>query len=174
MGFVSKNEKNKTRKAAPAKKKSATAKKEDTVKKPVVKVSTKKKATRTQSPAQKKAAKVAAEKRKLLKIFQNLPENKKKLCDKLIGNAAFMAATLDDLQKRINEDGSIITAPNGNGFEITQEHPAQKSYNAMMGNYKAVINQLTALLPDQKADNIAKAGENLARLVAGGKPVEIR
>lgn len=121
-----------------------------------------------------KTNKIAAEKRKLVKIFEEIPENKKKLCSKLIDNAAFMAVTLEDLQKTINDEGPVITSVNGNGFEITQEHPAQKSYISMMGKYSAVIGQLTNLLPDQKAETVQKAGENLARLVAGGKPVELR
>ncbi len=121
-----------------------------------------------------KTNKIAAEKRKLVKIFEEIPENKKKLCSKLIDNAAFMAVTLEDLQKTINDEGPVLVSVNGNGFEITQEHPAQKSYISMMGKYSAVIGQLTNLLPDQKAETVQKAGENLARLVAGGKPVELR
>ena len=117
---------------------------------------------------------IDAEKKKLAEIFAEIPENKKKLCSKLIENAAFMSVTLENLQNQINEDGPVITLVNGNGFEITQEHPAQKSYISMVAKYSAIINQLTNLLPDHKSETVAKAGENLARLVAGGKPVELR
>ncbi len=108
------------------------------------------------------------------KIFEKIPENKKNLCKKLIENAAFMAATLDELQKEINENGPVITTVNGNGFEVMQENPAQKSYISMIGKYNQTISQLTSLLPDQKQDGVYKAGESLAKFVAGGKPVELR
>lgn len=121
-----------------------------------------------------KLTRIKAEKDKLNKIFADIPENKKKLCAKLIENAAFMAVTLEDLQEIVNEEGAIITAKNGNGFDITQEHPAQKSYVGMLAKYSSVINQLHNLLPDQKSESVAKAGENLAKLVVGGKPVELR
>lgn len=117
---------------------------------------------------------IKAELTKLKKVFADIPDNKKQLCEKLIQNAAFMSATLDELQEIINEQGPVIVAKNGNGFDITQEHPAQKSYVAMIAKYTTVMNQLSSLLPDSKSDGIAKAGENLAAFVAKGKAVELR
>ena len=40
---------------------------------------------------------------KFKKIFKNLDEDKKKILEKLIENVAFMAITLEDLQKQIKE-----------------------------------------------------------------------
>lgn len=107
---------------------------------------------------------------KLNKIFKNINEDKKKLCDNLIKNAAFMAVTLNELQTEINDKGPIITGTNGNGFEVSQENPAQKSYNTMINRYTSVIKQLADMLPDSKQDGINKAGESLAAFVAKGKP----
>lgn len=121
-----------------------------------------------------KVKRIKEEKTKLEGIFKDIPENKKKLCAKLIENAAFMAVTLEDLQEIVNEEGPVITATNGNGFDITQEHPAQKSYVSMLAKYSTVINQLQNLLPDQKSESVSRAGENLAKMVVGGKPVELR
>lgn len=121
-----------------------------------------------------KVERIKKEKDKLNIIFTDIPENKKRLCAKLIENAAFMAVTLEDLQDIVNTEGAIMVAKNGNGFEITQEHPAQKSYVGMLAKYSSVINQLQNLLPDQKSDSLTKAGENLAKMVVGGKPVELR
>lgn len=118
--------------------------------------------------------KIKKELEKLREIFADIPPSKKALCEKLMQNAAFMAVTLEELQERINEEGAIIVARNGNGFDITQEHPAQRSYIAMIAKYSSVINQLSGLLPDSKTDGINKAGEALAAFVAKGKPVELR
>ena len=47
----------------------------------------------------------AAEMRKLKRIFKEIPENKKKIVEKLIDNAAFMAEQLEHLQTDIEEKG---------------------------------------------------------------------
>lgn len=86
---------------------------------------------------------------KLKKLFKDLPENKNKLCEKLIQNAAFQSATLEELQAQIKADGAVITVKNGNGFDVTQEHPAQKSYNTMYKNYLSTVKQLAEFLPEQ-------------------------
>lgn len=113
---------------------------------------------------------IRKEKNKLKKIFKDISEDKKKLCENLIQNAAFMAVTLEDLQEKIGTDGAIINAINGNGFKTVQENPAQKSYNTMINRYTAVIKQLQDLLPDNKTDTVNRAGEALAQFVARGKP----
>ncbi len=92
-------------------------------------------------------------KQELLKyseIFVNIEEDKKPFVERLYKQAAFMSATLDELQEIINTEGAVITSVNGNGFETTSEHPAQKSYNTMIKNYNATIKSLIELLPEDK------------------------
>ena len=117
-----------------------------------------------------KDTRIKEEIERLNKIFENISENKKTLCSKLIQNAAFMAVTLEDLQETVMKEGAIKEFTNGNGFEIVQEHPAQKSYNTMINRYASVIRQLQELLPDKKEDTVINAGESLAAFVAKGKP----
>lgn len=119
-------------------------------------------------------SRIKKEQAKLSKIFGNIPENQKKLCEKLIQNAAFMAITLEDLQEEIVKNGPIITQVNGNGFTTSQESPASKSYSTLINRYSSVIKQLVDLLPDSKTDSISKAGESLAAFVAKGKNFELR
>lgn len=121
-----------------------------------------------------KQKEIEKEKAKLKKIFKNIAEDKKILCDKLITNAAFMAVALEELQEDIMENGTTIIATNGNGFDVLQENPAQKSYNTMISRYSSVIKQLQDLLPDQKQDGINQAGETLASFVGKGKAIELR
>ena len=59
-----------------------------------------------------KVKRIKEEKTKLEGIFKDIPESKKKLCAKLIENAAFMAVTLEDLQEIVNQEGPVITATN--------------------------------------------------------------
>lgn len=98
-----------------------------------------------------KTAAIKAEKKRIEKIFIEIPENKKKLVGKLIENAAFMEVTLQELQNEVNVFGPVIRTTNGNGFDILQESPAQKSYNVMIGKYAAVIKQLENMLPTKEA-----------------------
>lgn len=117
-----------------------------------------------------KNERISKEIEKLNAIFENIAEDKKVLCAKLIQNAAFMAVTLEELQEKINTEGAVLNYINGNGFETIQEHPAQKSYNTMINRYSAVVRQLSDLLPDSKQDIVLNAGEALASFVAKGKP----
>lgn len=84
---------------------------------------------------------------KLNKIFEDLPEDKIKLCEGLIQNAAFMHVTLLELQRDVLEQGAMIHVQSGNGFDTIKDNPAQKAYTTMISRYGAVIDQLNKLLP---------------------------
>jgi hypothetical protein len=104
-------------------------------------------------PKISKDDRIKKELRKLKSLYKELPKNKQKLCEKLIGNAAFMAVTLEDLQEQVNKEGAVVKQKNGNGFNVKNEHPAQKSYNVMIGKYTAVIAKLDEMLPEEIGDN---------------------
>jgi hypothetical protein len=89
---------------------------------------------------------------KLNRIFKNLPKDKQSLAEGLKQQAAFMVATLAELQKILNEDGAVEHFEQG-AQKMLREHPAAKTYNAMIKNYTTVCKQLFDLLPDGgKAD----------------------
>ena len=113
---------------------------------------------------------IQKEKQKLRQIFKEIPEDKKDLVEGLIENAAFMRVTLEILAKDIAENGPVITAVNGNGFEVTRENPAQKSYTSMVQKYSGVIEQLNKMLPSTRASEVAKAGDLLKEFIKAGKP----
>lgn len=89
---------------------------------------------------------------RLKQYFENLPDDKRTLAYKLCDQATFMESTLRKLQRQIRKDGPVITTKNGNGFETVQEHPAQKSYNAMINRYSTTITKLTEMLPRSSED----------------------
>lgn len=86
-------------------------------------------------------------------IFEKIEEEKKPFAEKLYQQAAFMSATLKELQEKIDDEGAVIVSTNGNGFKTTQEHPAQKSYNTMIRNYNATIKSLLDLLPENQNED---------------------
>ena len=87
--------------------------------------------------------------RQIKALFRDMPDNQMKLNQDLFEQAAFMKVTLEELREKINSEGAVIKGKNGNGFNISQEHPAQKSYNTMIKNYLAVMSKLNEMLPPE-------------------------
>ena len=99
------------------------------------------------------------------KLYESIEENKKPLAKKLYNQAVFMEKTLNELQELVNNEGAIVTATNGNGFDVMSEHPAQKSYNTMINRYTALMAKLIDLLPED-ANN---KSDELLDFIGGGK-----
>lgn len=91
---------------------------------------------------------------KLTKILKNLPPDKQKLADGLKQQAAFMYSTMAELQEILNEGGAVEMFEQG-AQKMLREHPAAKTYNAMVKNYNSTMKQLFDLLPDDKGKDPA-------------------
>jgi len=85
--------------------------------------------------------------KKLTELIELMGDNQKPMAKKLLEQLKFMEKTLKKLQKIITDEGAIIEAKNGNGFTVQTEHPAQKSYNTMIGRYNAVVKTFMELVP---------------------------
>jgi hypothetical protein len=94
---------------------------------------------------------IKKEKSRLKKILKELPEDKKKMADGLIAQAAFMRVTLDELQEIMNTDGPVELFEQGKQRMI-REHPAAKTYNTMVRNYTAVCKAMFSLLPEEQKE----------------------
>ena len=98
----------------------------------------------------------SAELRKLRGVFKDIEENQKKVIEKLIDNAAFMAANMQILQKHISKNGSVETYKNGANQEGRKKSAEVEVYNAMIKNYTAAVKQLVDMLPceERKSDEL--------------------
>jgi len=96
--------------------------------------------------------------------FEDVDEKRKLLAMKLCSQAEFMEKVLNELQEDIEKNGAILTSTNGNGFEVIQENPAQKSYNTMINRYTALMAKLIDMLPK---DVILT--DELTEFIGGGK-----
>ena len=85
---------------------------------------------------------------KLKKIFKDIEPDKQRTVEKLISNAAFMAESLDELQKIIREKGFVEEYQNGANQYGVKKCSEVDIYNTMIKNYSSVIKQLLDLLPD--------------------------
>ncbi len=97
-----------------------------------------------------KNKKIRKETQKLKKLFKDLPDNKKKMAEKLIENASFMSITLDELKEDIKVYGVKETYVNGKDQFGFKESIESKTYNTMVKNYMNIIKQLNDMLPEEK------------------------
>ena len=100
-----------------------------------------------------KDKKIKKETQKLKKLFKDLPDNKKKMAEKLIENASFMSITLDELKEDIKLYGVKETYVNGKDQYGFKESIESKTYNTMVKNYMNIIKQLNDMLPEEKKIN---------------------
>lgn len=90
--------------------------------------------------------------------FSDLDENQLAIVDPLLQNAAFMRCTLDDLQKIINQEGTIDKYMNGATQFGLKTSASLQSYNSLIKNYAAVVKVLLSYLPKMKRE---QAGSEL-------------
>lgn len=100
---------------------------------------------------------------KLKKIFKNIEPDKAKIVENLIANAAFMAASLEELQDIINEKGYTEEYQNGANQFGVKKCSEVEIYNTMIKNYSSVIKQLVDLLPNGGASG----GDELLDFISG-------
>ena len=100
-----------------------------------------------------KNKKIRKETQKLKKLFKDLPDNKKKMAEKLIENASFMSITLDELKEDIKLYGVKETYVNGKDQFGFKESIESKTYNTMVKNYMNILKQLNDMLPEEKKIN---------------------
>lgn len=99
---------------------------------------------------------------KLDKIFKDLPKDKQSMSEGLKKQAAFMYATLQDLQEQIDNEGVVELFVQGTQ-SMLREHPAAKIYNTMVKNYSSVCKQLLDMLPDDK--NVKQTEDELVNFI---------
>ena len=86
---------------------------------------------------------------KLQAIFENIPESKKKVAEKLMENAAFMAEQMELLQEDIEEKGYVSEYQNGANQWGTKKSPEVEVYLSMTKNYVMIVKQLLDIVPDE-------------------------
>jgi hypothetical protein len=86
---------------------------------------------------------------KAKEAIELVDKSHRELAKKLYKRICFMDKTLNQLEQQVKQDGAVITTVNGNGFDVMTEHPAQKSYNTMIGRYNAMVKSLVDMIPSE-------------------------
>jgi len=92
---------------------------------------------------------INSEQRRLNKVFKGLEEKRKDTVKSLVSSAAFMAASIKELEEIINEKGYTEEYQNGANQKGIKKSSEVEIYNNMIKNYMTCIKQLTDLLPKQ-------------------------
>lgn len=110
---------------------------------------------------------IKSEKRKLAGIYLRLDKKTKKSVDSLVEEAAFMAASLYELRKIIDEKGYTEEYQNGANQKGVKKCSEVEIYNTMIKNYSSVVKQLTDLLPKEQTKGIAPVNDGFEEFVNG-------
>src|SRR5690606_28268604 len=95
---------------------------------------------------EEKEKRIKREEARLKKIFAGIPEDKWRVAEGLVKEAAFMRVTLEETRAVIDHEGVIERFEQG-AQRFLREHPATKVYASFVNRYSAVVKQLIDLLP---------------------------
>lgn len=92
-----------------------------------------------------------AEYDRLSELYQNIPENKRRLVDGLIVQAARLRVSLDDLWEDLQKNGNTeMFQQKYDGVTFPRERPESKIFAIRDKSYLSIIKKLDELLPAQE------------------------
>ena len=107
---------------------------------------------------------VQAEHDRLAELYADIPENKRKLVEGLIDQAARMRVSLDICWEDIRKKGRTELQTKSNGAEAEVERDVSKIFTATDRSYQAIIKMLNDLLPSvsgvSKLDEFLGGGDD--------------
>ena len=80
---------------------------------------------------------------RLLELFKDVDEAKRKLVDELLKKAAFLKVQLDKLEEEIEEYGAVIY---NKSHTVSKETQTYKTFLSSLGTYQAIIKTLNGIL----------------------------
>ena len=84
-------------------------------------------------------------------LYEKIPENKRKLVEGLLWQAARLRVSLDDLWEDIKENGNTEMFKQANdGVEFPRERPESKIFAVRDKSYLSIIKKLDEMLPAQE------------------------
>lgn len=99
-----------------------------------------------------KQARIRIEKNRLAKLYADISKERKSIVEGLIIRAAFMRATLEDMEADLDQNGFVEPFTQSEKTEpYERERPVARLYNTMNKNYQSIIKQLTDLVPKEES-----------------------
>lgn len=94
-----------------------------------------------------KKLKTSANMRKVKKLLENIPEDKRPIGQELFNELLFMQNTLTDLKEQVNNEGAVDLFEQGKQ-KFLREHPALKAYMTLLQRYSLIYKQFMDLFPN--------------------------
>lgn len=101
---------------------------------------------------------VRKEESRLRRVFKSIEPGRKAVANGLIPRAAFLRASLEELERDLRADGFTEGFQQGEQAPYIRERPASRIYASMNQQYQKITKQLTELLPKEAPK--AKAGDD--------------
>lgn len=105
-----------------------------------------------------KAERIIKEERRLKRNYKEIQKDKLAVADGLIRRAAFMRASLEDMEVDLDANGFVEMFRQGDQEPYERERPVARQYQQMNKNYQSIIKQLTDLLPKEVAKKAESDG----------------
>ena len=96
-----------------------------------------------------KAERITREERRLKRNYKDIQKDKSAVVEGLIRRAAFMRATLEDMEIDLDNGGFVEMFAQGDQEPYERERPVARQYQQMNKNYQSIIKQLSDLLPKE-------------------------
>lgn len=106
---------------------------------------------------------------KYKKLYADIPARHREKAHDLIEKLADQQVVIDECNEHLMMEGHVVTMCQGK-YNIDRENPYSKVLDRATRTHMAISGKLADMLPDQKTETTAKAGEALAAFIAGGKP----
>ncbi|GEK34834.1 hypothetical protein [Kurthia sibirica] len=96
-----------------------------------------------------KAERITREERRLKRNYKDIQKDKSAVVEGLIRRAAFMRATLEDMEIDLDNGGFVEMFAQGDQEPYERERPVARQYQQMNKNYQSILKQLSDLLPKE-------------------------
>ena len=93
---------------------------------------------------------ISKEKRRLMKIFSDIDDNKLEFVTHQIDNLAYDNVLVSKLKESISKNGTVSAYNNGGGQSGVRENPDVKTLISMQKNVSSITKQLVELVPPSK------------------------
>ena len=90
--------------------------------------------------------------RKLKRIIKQIPADRRAIAENLAREIEFMASTLEELRRSVEENGAVDLFKQGSQ-EFMRESPALKAYNTTIQRYSLLYKQIVDMLPKAAAED---------------------
>ena len=109
-----------------------------------------------------KSERIAAKRAELEAVLSDLSDEQRKLAADLIGQAAFLSVTLEDLNESITRDGTTEEYTNGRNQAGRKVSSDAKLYAQLIARYSGIVTKLMKFAPTKKYIVERETPEDLA------------